>query len=184
MNPMQIEDYCNWLKIFDPEIHEIYDFKNNFVPAMQELARFPAHQFIWLTATYSIRDKRKPEPAVDWSKVKPGTFVEVRDEDYEKWIPALFVTGDYSGSDGLMFMAIPIPIKEGEEFFRQCRLAPHAPSIMNWVENTGKRPPSGCLAILHFKNGEIELLKTDDGWNFDLNDYHPIARYAIIKVPE
>ncbi len=72
----------------------------------------------------------KPEPEIDWSKIPPGTFVEVRDGDNEEWIRCPFLV--FTPDEEYRYWVVKSPTYASAWY--QCRLAPDVEVKKKWLK--------------------------------------------------
>ena len=121
---------------------------------------------------------------VDWSKVKRGTFVEFRDSEDSEWMMGRLSVCVHGSK--YPFIGMSTSGHDGSSW-KQCRLAPLAPSIMNWQINTGICPDEKLRYFVIYRSGYYSGgLGSSFRWNLSGlggrdND---IIQYAVFAYPE
>ena len=130
-------------------------------------------EFRWGEFDYRIKPK---EPETDWSKVTKGTAVfvsyqrDVCDKD-DEWVEAYF---DYY-DDGCFYVFDQISRVVS---YDKCKLDKSAPSIINWIKNTGETPDCDHVLVRYIE-GKI-MYSNVIALCFNIND-SGIVEYAIIE---
>lgn len=127
-------------------------------------------EFRWGEFDYRIKPQ---ELQTDWSKVAKGTAVLVSDDLTKEWEYATFIKTD--NSNDYPFQAI----NDNESWWKHCKLDKSAPSIINWIKNTGEEPKGNWIARTSF--GEIVSRHTGFITNWSLGANTPVVEYAIIE---
>ena len=122
---------------------------------------------------YLDKKEEPQEPQIDWSKVAKGTAVFVSDDLTKEWEEAFFLGHDTT-CDKLPFKAI----NESGEWWKHCKLDKSAPSIINWVKNTGETPNCDMVLARNI-DGDIRYILIKS-LGFEIN-YKSIVEYAIIE---
>ena len=136
----------------------------DLIDGMQDDLREVRHSLDWANAEIERLggdpnnigpDKpEEKEPETDWSKVEPGTLVEVRDCNNGKWIPGLFQSVLDDLDADYPYRIYTTREEHGDEdaycAYRQCRL--YQPES-GWIDWDGggvscARGEGGCLSAI------------------------------------
>jgi hypothetical protein len=126
----------------------------------------------------------KSEQVIDWSNVAADTPVICINSDGQKF-KNYFARPNGAGYGVFVYSnGATSRTGNGLTLWHDVKLDISAPSIINWIENTGIAPDCEIIcAERRIDNNKTRLTHpcSPDCFNFDLNYINPIIRYFIIK---